>query len=280
MLLIIVAVPGVVAAQIRASEQGVTKQTIDGTTITIDYSRPGVRDRDPLFGGVVHWGEVWTPGANWATTLETDKAITLNGHRVPMGKYSMWIVVREDDQWTMVLDTTVRLFHLSHPDSAAHQIRFPVEPGEGPFTEMLTWDFPEVSATGATMALHWGTTTVPLAVTVESSLAITLPEEDAQPYLGSYTFTWSSNGNESSFDVTYEEGKLWAHLDPAPFPSIEHMILIEIADDWFTAGQTVDGKLYDVTVDLVFEFNLEEGAVTGFGLRGPGDVLMATGTRN
>jgi hypothetical protein len=130
------------------------------------------------------------------------------------------------------------------------------------------------------MALHWGTTYVPLQVTVESSMAITLPEEDAQPYLGSYTFTWASNGNEASFDVTYEEGKLWAYLNPAPFPAIEHMILIEIADTWFTAGQTVDGELYDVTVDLVFEFNLEAGTATGFELRGPGDVLMATGTRD
>ena len=42
---------------------------VNGTTITLDFSRPVARGRDSLFGGVVHWGELWTPGANWATKL-------------------------------------------------------------------------------------------------------------------------------------------------------------------------------------------------------------------
>lgn len=278
-LLIIGLTPHAAAAQIRASESGVSAQTIDGTNITIEYSRPHVRNRDPLFGGVIPWGEVWTPGANWATTIEIDKAITLDGHAVPMGKYSMWMVVQEGDEWTMVLDTVVRQFHTSHPEPADHQIRFPIEIHEGAFTEMLTWDFPLVTATGATMALRWGNVYVPLQVGVEPSKDITLAEEKAQAYLGSYTLTWTSNA-EASLDVTFENDMLWGHLDPAPFPAIEHIILIEIAEDWFNGGQTVDGKLFDVTVDLVFEFAVEDGTATGFELRGPGDVLMGTAVKN
>ena len=50
-------------AQIRASERGTVTQTVDGTTIKIDYSRPQARGRDNLYGGQIHWGEVWSPGA-------------------------------------------------------------------------------------------------------------------------------------------------------------------------------------------------------------------------
>ncbi len=56
--------PAPAAAQIRGSEAGVTAQTVDGTTLTIDYSRPSARGR-ALFGELVPWDVVWTPGANW-----------------------------------------------------------------------------------------------------------------------------------------------------------------------------------------------------------------------
>ena len=64
-------------AQIRASERGRVSQVVDGTTIIVDYARPRLRGRPTIFGADVSWGEVWTPGANMATTLETDHDIVL-----------------------------------------------------------------------------------------------------------------------------------------------------------------------------------------------------------
>jgi hypothetical protein len=142
--------PGRSSAQIRASEMGSVTQTIDGTRITVAGSRPRARDRDRLFGHVVHWGEVWTPGANFATTLETSRAIKLNGHAIPQGKYSMWIVVRQTGDWTMMLDTVVQRYHTNRPDSIKVLVRFPLKVQEAPFTEMLTWSFPGVRADGGT----------------------------------------------------------------------------------------------------------------------------------
>ena len=62
-------------AQIRASEMATFTQMIDGTKISMSYSRPRGRGRDPLFGSVksVRWDEVWTPGANYATTFEVNR---------------------------------------------------------------------------------------------------------------------------------------------------------------------------------------------------------------
>ncbi len=59
------------SAQIRASELQTIAQVVDGTRITVEYSRPRLRGRTAIFGTkAVKWDEVWTPGANWATTLE------------------------------------------------------------------------------------------------------------------------------------------------------------------------------------------------------------------
>ncbi|CAN5490934.1 hypothetical protein BH09GEM1_BH09GEM1_11020 [soil metagenome] len=122
-------------AQVKASEIGTMSEVIDGTTITMEYSRPRVRGRNPLFGSTAgNWGVVWTPGANWAMTLETDKAITLDGRAVPRGKYSVWFVVRESGDWTMVLDPKWKQFHNTPPDSSPAQLRFAVHTRKAQFT--------------------------------------------------------------------------------------------------------------------------------------------------
>ncbi len=63
------ALPQTLDAQIRASERSTVSQTVDGTVITIDYSRPQLRGRTDRWGGEVPWGKKWTPGGNWATNI-------------------------------------------------------------------------------------------------------------------------------------------------------------------------------------------------------------------
>ncbi len=269
-------VPGPGSAQVRASELGTVSQTIDGTVITIEYSRPRARGRDPLFGGVVHWGEHWTPGANWATTFEVNRDIHLNGHPVATGKYSVWMVV-QPDEWVVYLDPEARRFHTDVPDSTDAQIRFAVVPEERPFLETMTMWFPDVSSASATLASQWGTTYVPMEVTVQPSRPITIAAETAEAYLGSYWLTWTQGGRrEAKFEVYYQDGSLMARMDPAP-PWLRQLVLIEIADDWFNPGiLDDDGQLYDVMAGLTLEFNGASGHGKGFDLRGVTDEVIAT----
>jgi hypothetical protein len=54
-------------AQIVASERAMVAQTVDGTRITVDNSRPRARGRTNIYGGMEKWGTTWTPGADDAT---------------------------------------------------------------------------------------------------------------------------------------------------------------------------------------------------------------------
>ena len=176
------------AAQRRASEEGSVAQTVDGTTITIKYHRPVARGRERLFGGVVHWGEKWTPGANWATTLEVSKDVQLNGRPIPKGTYSLWMVPREQGEWTVIVHTKARAFHTQRPDTAGELVRFGVAPLTGAHMETLAFYFPVVSPDGARLHMHWGTTVIPLdlKVTPSRERAATLAARDAVAYVGSY----------------------------------------------------------------------------------------------
>lgn len=155
-------------AQGMLSEHAVAAQTVAGTTITVEYYRPQARGRDPLFGKVVKWGEHWTPGANWATTVEVNHNVRLNGAPLPKGKYSLWTVV-QPDQWTVELRRQWHKFHVPAPtDSSDVQLRLTVRPDSGPHTEVLTYDFPAVGPAATTLRLRWGTVVVPLEIAVQA----------------------------------------------------------------------------------------------------------------
>lgn len=153
-LLAALALPLPAYAQIRASELGSMSQTIDGTKITVEYSRPRARGRDTLFGTkAVHWDETWTPGANWATTLDVSRNLKLNGIPVKKGKYSVWMVVRKSGNWTVVLEPKSHVYHMSPPDSSSAQVRIPAHADAVPFTEVLTWSMPDIRIDGGTLGM-------------------------------------------------------------------------------------------------------------------------------
>ncbi len=278
-------VPHTVAAQIRASELATMSQTIDGTRLSVTYSRPRARGRSPLFGtSVAHWGEVWTPGANYATVLEVSKDITLNGRPVPKGKYSVWMVLREQGDWTTVLDPNFRIFHMDPPDSSAKQIRIRTPVEQAPFMEVLTWWMPELSATGGNLAMQWGTTRANLKVAVTPSLEVTMPEADAKPYVGRYEYRLAKpprgDNGVSTFIVTYEDKTLKGRWEPED-SYMKTFALIRVGPDIFAPGlYDKTGAIYEVLrPDMMFTFKRVPGQPVTFSVRQDTDELEATATK-
>jgi hypothetical protein len=283
-LAIPLALPTTASAQIRASEIGTMSQIIDGTKITMEYSRPRARGRNPLFGTpIVRWDEVWTPGANWATTFDVTKDVTLGGRRVPKGKYSVWMVVKQDGNWTTVLDPDVRRYHMEPPDSSATQVRIPVRPREGPFTEVLTWAVPEISATGGTLTMSWGTTVVAMPIAVEPSLRMTMSAADAAPYIGRYEYVvriGADSGKRSTLVVTHRDSTLEGRWEPND-PYFRTFALIRIAPHWFAPGvYDRQGRIYEVyKPEMTFEFTVADGKATSLQVRTEDDKVEAAGKR-
>ena len=61
------------------------ESTVAGKKITINYSAPSMRGRK-IMGGLVPLGEVWRTGANAATTMTTEAALTIGSLNVPQGE--------------------------------------------------------------------------------------------------------------------------------------------------------------------------------------------------
>jgi hypothetical protein len=286
---VVAACPVGLWAQVRASEHAVAAQTVDGTTLTVTYSRPRTRGRAAIYGKVIPWGEVWTPGANWATTLEVDKDVTINGHALAKGKYSVWMEV-QPKEWTVILDPKARAFHTEHPKPDSSQVRFAVTPDNVSGPDILTWSFPEVSSAGTTLRMAWAGRSVSLAVAVSPSHPLTCPADLAERYVGDYTFLWvsrdtteaqpdSAETRTSVWHVTYTKGMLLVDWAPPPFPEWAHLVLIKVTDNWFNPGAMVDGQLFDVANDLIVEFAVSDGKATGFEIRSENDEVIGRATR-
>ena len=84
--------------------------TINGKTISINYSAPSVKGREgKLFGKDGRIGSdpnypVWRAGANSATAFHTDADLDLGGLAVPKGDYTLYVNLADPDNWELIVN--------------------------------------------------------------------------------------------------------------------------------------------------------------------------------
>jgi hypothetical protein len=150
---------------IKLSQHGTVMQQVANTTITVDYNRPVARGRD-LFGALVPYDRVWCPGADDCTTIAVSTDITIEGHALPAGTYTLWAKPGAA-KWTMIVNGAHPVFHTRYQTIADQDVlTLDVTPRAGPHMETLAFYFPLVNAKHAELVFHWGTVVVPLAIDV------------------------------------------------------------------------------------------------------------------
>jgi hypothetical protein len=106
-ILMIMILPSLLKAQTDKSKRPSPPATATGkigdAAITIDYSSPSVKGRK-IFGGLLPYDKVWRAGANEATIFQTDKDITVEGKKLPAGKYSFFATPGENE-WTIFFNS-------------------------------------------------------------------------------------------------------------------------------------------------------------------------------
>jgi hypothetical protein len=270
-------------AQIRPSERGLVSQTVDGTVITVDYARPQARGRDSLFGKVVTKDQVWTPGANGATTFRVSRDVTVNGKPLAAGHYSMWLVSDPASDWMLYFHKDTAFWHTAHPKPSTMLLAVPViHTGTGERVEVLTFDFPLVSPMHTELRLRWGTTTVPLEIGITPSAPkIALTAEQLAPYIGTYNVTIHNlNGGTSSgvkLAIVNAKGVLRGIMDQ-PGEPVELEYLPTATAHRFRPAFLKDGKVVDAEVSPI-EFEVVDGRATGFVIEYDGRPWMV-GKRN
>lgn len=175
-ILFVVAIAQFVSAQDltlpRVSQKATVMQTVGLTDITITYSRPGVKGR-VIWGELVPYDQVWRTGANEATTIVFSDDVKINGQNLAAGTYSLHTIPGKD-QWTIIFNSVAKQWGSYNYDKTKDALRVQAKPQSGPNIEWLTFSFPEVSTSSATVEIAWEKVRVPFQVetnTIDKAVA-------------------------------------------------------------------------------------------------------------
>jgi hypothetical protein len=265
-LALLLALPVTTAAQVRMSERGSVGQTVDGTTISVDYARPQARGRSPIFGKVVHWGDTWTPGANLATTITVSKDVKVNGRGLPKGTYSVWMVTAQSEEWVVFFHPTARLFHTQRPKADSAALRVMVKPETVEPTDILTFNFTALGRDRTTLRMNWETTSIPLVIEVPSSRPA-LPAIIAGAYTGAWSVIMTGEDGKVdtlAFTIEVKDGRLQGEV---PTWGWSFELVPTRSPHTFQIGNLEKGEVVDIEVDYPFVFMMEGDRAVRFLVR-------------
>lgn len=153
-----VALAGAQEKKVAASPAEVAQGKFRGAAITINYGSPSVKGRE-IWGGLVPFGKIWRAGANEATTIETDKDLTVEGKTLPAGKYSIFIIPEKDNA-TVIFNKVAKQWGAYDYNEKEDVLRVKVKPvATAEKTEKLVYKFNKDNIT-----LSWDNWNIPISV--------------------------------------------------------------------------------------------------------------------
>ena len=177
------------------------EQKVGLTDITIEYSRPGVKDR-VIFGDLVPYGKVWRTGANARTKFTSSTDFTVDGQTVKAGSYSIftipnaesWEIIFYNDGKDRGTPSELKTEHIVAKTSAkVHPIPFNVE--------TFTIDINSIKTSSANLEFIWEKTYVGIPFEVPTDNLVLANINDVMN--GSPT----SNDYYAAASYYFEEGK-------------------------------------------------------------------------
>jgi hypothetical protein len=146
-----------------------------GKWIEITYGRP-IRKGRSLWGSGADYGKpllagapVWRAGADVSTQLKTEVPLQIGGKPIPAGTYTMFIDLKSDTDWTLIVSSWAAQTKYDSSNKAAlwgaynytpdkDVVRVPMKVDKLPVSvDQLTWGFADVSNTGGKLVLWWDT---------------------------------------------------------------------------------------------------------------------------
>lgn len=207
----------------RPSLAASVSQTVGISTVTVTYSRPAVKERE-VWGGLVPFGwnvqafgsehdAPWRAGANENTVIELSHAAKIQDKEVPAGSYGLFFVINQDNTGEVILSKDYKSWGNYAYDPARDQMRAPIQPREGAFTEYLTYDFVAADKNSTELVLSWEKKQLPVKITFATDDIVMANAADELK--GAKAFDWKAHASAANYalqnKVSLEQGLQWAN---------------------------------------------------------------------
>lgn len=131
------------------------EQTVGLTEVTLEYSRPNMRERT-IFGDLVPYGKVWRLGANNNTKITFSTDVTVEGKALKAGTYALFAIPNESN-WDIVFYSNAGNWGAPQEldeSKIAAKVTTQVYPIPMDI-ETFTMSFDDLTSNGATLGIMW-----------------------------------------------------------------------------------------------------------------------------
>lgn len=156
-------------------------QQIGVMEVKVEYSRPGVKDRE-IFGGLVPYNELWRTGANATTKFTFSDEVLIEGILVPAGDYGLYTIPGEEE-WTIIFNKNLG-WGTNRYDEKDDAARFTVKPVKhSGNVETFTIGFSNIRDNWSYVDLSWENTIVQFKIEfdVDSKVMAQIEQVMANP---------------------------------------------------------------------------------------------------
>jgi tetratricopeptide (TPR) repeat protein len=196
-------------------------QTIGISTVTVNYSRPSVKGRK-IWGVQVPYGwnkqgfgagneAPWRAGANENTVLKLSHPGKIEGHAVPAGEYGLFFVINQDNSGEVILSKDSRSWGSFWYDPQHDEMRAKIALRAIPPTELLTYDFQNISKNSAELVLNWEKMQFP--VKVEFAVDEIVIANAGEELKGPTGFNWQGYSSAANYSlqnkINYDKALVW-----------------------------------------------------------------------
>lgn len=141
------------------SPPGQADVAVNGDSVTVDYSRPSVRDRmifgEEEEGALQPYGVYWRLGANEPTFLDINYDFQFGDTEMEAGKYVIYAIPRKGEM-ELRLNADLRFWGYSEPDYSQDLATAIVPLNQNSHTEQFTIAA-EATSRGTVLVFTWGT---------------------------------------------------------------------------------------------------------------------------
>ena len=182
------------------------KQDFGLGSIEISYSRPSAKGRT-VYGDLVPYGDIWRTGANSATTISFSDEVSINGVKIPAGKYGL-LTIPGEKEWTLIISKQTNVTSPADYKQDQDLVRVVVQPAVSATpTETFTIQIANIKNTSCDVQLIWEKTIVALVVTTEIDTKVMKQIEntlvkDNRPYF-SGAFYYSENNKDLNQAISW-----------------------------------------------------------------------------
>lgn len=155
-----------------------TEQVVGLTTITLEYSRPGVKERT-IFGELVPYGEVWRVGANACTKFSTTDELKFGETSLAAGTYALFAFPGENGEWEIVLNTDTEQWGAGAYDAEKNVLSTKVKAQENSFNESMIVEINNITTNSAVLSIKWDKLRVDVPFTVDTDAIVKKGIDDA-----------------------------------------------------------------------------------------------------